>query len=247
MLEHVPTRHTTELPSAGRRAIVLGIAVVFVVHSLLVMVWVMPTNPIRDAIGAGRVDAYVNNGIVPFEQSWSVFAPTPRRGGENVQVRAYDGETGTTTGWYDITADEDERVLHVPNPSRVHAVTRRLGGAVNEEFPDLTDAQLDLIASDHPSRDELVRRLPDDLVRVDEMLTRFASMYAVARWGDRVSMVQVRVGHRSVPEYAKRDRVDLAEVPFTYRTLGWRKAVRGGAAAQAAFDRYVDRAPRAGE
>jgi hypothetical protein len=72
-------------------------------------------------------------------------------------------------------------------------------------------------------------------------------MYAVARWGDRVSMVQVRVGHRSVPEYAKRDRVDLAEVPFTYRTLGWRKAVRGGAAAQAAFDRYVDRAPRAGE
>jgi hypothetical protein len=247
MLEHVPTRHTTELPSAGRRAIVLGIAVVFVVHSLLMMVWVMPTNPIRDAIGAGRVDAYVNNGIVPFEQSWSVFAPTPRRGGENVQVRAYDGETGTTTGWYDITADEDERVLHVPNPSRVHAVTRRLGGAVNEEFPDLSDAQLDLIASDHPSRDELVRRLPDDLVRVDEMLTRFASMYAVARWGDRVSMVQVRVGHRSVPEYAKRDRVDLAEVPFTYRTLGWRKAVRGGAAAQAAFDRYVDRAPRAGE
>ena len=132
MSEHVPTRHATEVPSAGRRAIVLGIAMVFAVHSVLMMVWVMPTNPIRDTIGPGRVDAYVNNGVVPFEQSWSVFAPTPRRGGENVQVRAYDGETGTTTDWYDITADEDERILHVPNPSRIHSVTRRLGGDVNE-------------------------------------------------------------------------------------------------------------------
>jgi hypothetical protein len=247
MPEHVPTRHATELPSAGRRAIVLGIALAFAVHSVLVMVWVMPTNPIRDAIGPGRVDAYVNNGVVPFEQSWSVFAPTPRRGGENVLVRAYDGETGTTTGWYDITADEDERILHVPIPSRIHSVTRRLGGDVNGEFPELTKEQLELISSDTPAHDELVRRLPDDLVRVDEMLTRFASMYAVARWGDRVSMVQVRVGHRSVPAYAKRDRVDFADVPFTYRTMGWRKAVPGGAAAQAAFDGYVDRAPKAGE
>ena len=60
-------------------------------------------------------------------------------------------------------------------------------------------------------------------------------------------MVQVRVGHRSVPAFAKRDRVDFADVPFTHRTIGWRKAVRGGAAAQAAFDGYVDRAPKAGE
>ncbi len=247
MPEHGPTRHATEVPSAGRRAIVLGIALVFVIHSALVMVWVMPTNPIRDAIGPGRVDAYINNGVVPFEQSWSVFAPTPRRGGENVQVRAYDGETGTTTGWYDITADEDERILHDPNPSRIHAVTRRLGGDVNQLSPDLTEAQLKLISSDAPARDELVRRLPDDLFRVDEMLTRFASLYAAARWGDHISMVQVRVGHRSVPAFAKRNRVDFDEVPFTYRTIGWREAVRGGAAARAAFDRYVDRAPMAKE
>jgi len=247
MPEHVPTRHATELPSVGRRAIVLAIALVFAVHSVLVMVWVMPTNPIRDAIGTAWVDGYVNNEIVPFEQNWSVFAPTPRKGGETVQVRAYDGETGTTTDWYDITADEDARILHVPNPSRIHTVTRRLGAEVNEQLPDLTEAQRDLISSDSPSRAELVRRLPDDVIRVDEMLTRFGSMYAVARWGDRVSMVQVRVGHRSVPIFARRERVDFLELPFTYRTIGWRSAVRGDAAAQAAFDDYVDRAPGAGE
>ncbi len=247
MPEHVPTRHATEMPSSGRRAIVLAIALAFAVHSILVMVWVMPTNPIRDAIGSARVDGYVNNGIVPFEQNWAVFAPTPRKGGETVQVRAYDGETGTTTDWYDITADEDERIRHVPNPARFHSVTRRLGAEVNDQLPDLTEAQRDLISSESPSREDVVRRLPGDLIRVDEMLTRFGTMYAVARWGDRVSMVQVRVGHRSVPIFARRDRVDFLELPFTYRTIGWRSALRGDAEAQAAFDDYVERAPEVDE
>jgi len=64
------------------------------------MVWVMPTNPIRDAIGKERVEQYINNGILPFEQNWAVFAPTPRRAGESVQVRAQLGDSGTTTEWF---------------------------------------------------------------------------------------------------------------------------------------------------
>jgi hypothetical protein len=239
----MPTRHATVIPSGGRRAVVWAVAAVAVVHSALVALWVMPTNPIRDAVGAGRVDAYITNGAVPFEQSWSVFAPTPRRGGENVQVRAYNGETGTTTDWYDITTDEDERILHVPNPSRIHTVTRRLGGSANEQLADLTDVQLDLVSTDEPSRREMLRLLPDNYVDLDEMLTRFGSMYAIARWGEGVSMVQIKIGHRRVPAFANRARADFLDVPFTYRILGWRKALRGDAEAQAAFDGYVDRAP----
>ena len=239
-----PSRHATELPSRGRIAVVVGIAVIAAIHSVLVMVWVMPTNPIRDAIGADRVSRYINNDVVPFEQSWSVFAPTPRRGGESVQVRAYDGETGETTDWYDITADEDDRIRHLPNPSRIHTVTRRLGAGANEHFADLSTEQLDLVSSDTPSREEMIRRLPDDYVDIDEMLTRFGAMYANARWGDGVSMVQVKVGHRRVPGFAKRHRVDFFDVPFTYRTLGWRTDPGGDAGAQAAFDDYVEPAPR---
>ncbi len=231
-----PSRHATELPSRGRIALVVGIAVVAAIHSVLVMVWVMPTNPIRDAIGTDRVSRYINNDVVPFEQSWSVFAPTPRRGGENVQIRAYDGETGETTDWYDITANEDDRIRHLPNPSRIHAVTRRLGGGANEHFADLSTEHLDLVSSDRPSREEMIRRLPDDYVDIDEMLTRFGAMYANARWGDGVSMVQIKVGHRRVPDFAKRHRVELSDVPYTYRTLGWRTDPGGAAGAQAAFD-----------
>jgi hypothetical protein len=216
------------------------IAVLAVVHSVLVLVWVMPTNPIRDAIGPHVVEGYIDNEIIPFEQSWSVFAPTPRRAGENVWVRAYFGETGRTTDWFDITADEDDHSRHVPNPSRIHTVTRRIGGETNEQLADLTDAQLDVIRSDTPPRRTL-DRLPDDYVVDDDMLTRFGSLYATARWGDGVSMVQVKVGHRLVPAFAKRRRADLEDVPFTYETLGWRKVVPGDAAAQAAFDGYVER------
>jgi hypothetical protein len=90
----------------------------------------------------------------------------------------------------------------------------------------------------------MIRRLPDDYVDIDEMLTRFGAMYANARWGDGVTMVQIKVGHRRVPAFAKRHRVDFLDVPFTYRTLGWRTDPGGDASAQAAFDDYVQRAPR---
>jgi hypothetical protein len=245
MPEPTPSRHATEVPSAGRRAVVLAIAVVFAIHSVLILVWVMPTNPIRDAIGPGVVKGYIDNEIVPFEQNWSVFAPTPRRAGENVLVRAYFGETGRTTDWFDITGDEDDRSSHLPNPSRFHSVTRRLGGKVNDLLPELTDTQRDLVQSDTPARREM-NRLPDDYLVVDDMLTRFGSMYAKARWGDGVGRVQIRVGHRLVPAFAKRHSVDLEDVPFTYQTLGWRKVAPGEAAAQAAFDHYVEPASRRG-
>jgi len=79
-------------------------------------------------------------------------------------------------------------------------------------------------------------------VCTDDKLTRFGTMYAVARWGKGVDMVQFRVGHRRVPGFDRRGRVDLLDVPFTFRTIGWRKAVGGGSEAQAAFDGYVERA-----
>ena len=244
MSEPVVSRHVTELPSRGRRAVVLAIAVVLTVHSVLVLMWVMPSNPIRDAIGPRLVERYIGNALVPFEQNWSVFAPTPRRAGENVLVRAYFGETGRTTAWFDITADEDDRARPLVAPSRIHTVTRRLGGDANDQLGELTDAQLAVVRTDAPLRAKL-HRLPSDYLVVDDMLTRFASLYAAARWGVGISKVQVRVGHRFVPAYADRHRVDFENVPFTYQTLGWRKVVPGGAAAQAAFDGYVERTRRA--
>ena len=158
-------------------------------------------------------------------------------------VRASVGESGRTTEWFDITGDDDHRLRHLLSPSRIHPVTRRLGGEANDQFAELTDAQLELIRSDTPTSTKM-DGLPDDYVLVDDLLTRFASLYAIARWGDGVNQVQVRVGHRLVPPFAKRQRVDFEDVPFTNVTLGWRTVVRGDGASRQAFEGYAVPASR---
>lgn len=249
--------HATTIPGTARRTVVWVLVAVGLVHSALVMLWIMPVNPLRDAVGQERLSSYV---YPYFDQSWSVFAPTPRRGGENVVIRAYlgdvDAKDGKTTGWYDITTHEDEKIEHLVNPSRIHSATRRLGGNTNAVLPSFNDRQKALLGGNYVKTDVSVlqKRLAAlnergpagdadiaTLMRQDRMLTRFASLYARALWGDEVSMVQVRVGNRKVPNYAFRNTTDFADVPFSYVTFGWRAAWKGSADAQDAFDGYVDR------
>lgn len=256
-----PSRHATSIPSTSRRAGILLVATLLAVHSFLVLLWVMPSNPVRDAVGNDRVSAYINNDYMSFEQSWSIFAPVPRRAGDNVKVRAMlrgaDGRAGRTTAWYDITGDEDRRIMHLVNPSRIHAVTRRLGGSVIDTAAQLNPDQRTLIASDlrtEPRR-ELERRLVeantlgplgrrniDRYLLNEEMLVRFSTMYATARWGKDVKAVELRIGRRSVPRFSIRDDVRFADVPFTYTRVGWRKSTPDERGAQAAFDAYVESA-----
>ena len=223
------------------------------VHSFLVMVWVMPVNPIRDAVGQQRLATYINP---YFEQSWSVFAPVPRRGGENVLIRA--SIDGKVTEWYDVTADEDRRIKFLVNPSRIHTATRRLGGNLNTAMANYGSDELRIIVGAYVEtpRSQLASSLlavnrkgvageanTSLYLRNDEMLTQFTTMYATARWGKGATMVQFRVGHRSVPNYSVRKDTNFLDVPFTYYSFGWRKAMPGNRDAQEAFDDYVNRAP----
>jgi hypothetical protein len=256
------TRHAIDLPSGSRRGTVWAIAVIAAIHSFLIMLWVMPVNPIRDAVGQERLASYINNDYFPFEQSWSVFAPTPRRGGENVVFRAFIGDpktgTGKLTNWFDVTTNEDARIKYLVNPSRIHSATRRMGGNINAAVPGLTEQQRSLLRGNYVDTSpkvlyaRMIKLQPEgrsasDLtgyIQNDEMLTRFLTMYATARWGKGVSMVQFRVGHRSVPNYSKRHDVNFLDVPFTYYTFGFRRAIPAPTAdAQKAFERYVEDAP----
>ena len=258
-----PSPHATPLPSASRRAVIWGVGVLVAVHSLLVMLWIMPSNPISDVVGRENLHTYIENPVVPFEQSWSIFAPVPRRGGENVKVRAViggdDGSTGRVTEWYDITADEDARILYLVNPSRVHSVTRRLGGDVNETMASFNQEQEGYVQQEFPATRERLRkrlveanttgykglRAIDDYLVTEEILVRFGTLYATARWGRGVTAVEFMVGHRMVPNYSKRNEVDFLDVPFSYRHIGLRAAAPVDAEARGAFDAYVRKAPTA--
>ncbi len=254
------TRHRTEATGAGRRSVVWLLTAVALVHSVLVMLWVMPDNPTRQAVGEQRLQKY----ITPyFEQSWSVFAPVPRRGGENVVVRAFVGDVdkpqdGKVSPWFDITADEDQRIKYLVNPSRIHSATRRLGGNINAAMAKFSSQQKLLVRGSYvqESPRTLVERLKqlnrsglagaaniDAFATNQEMVTRFLSMYARARWGQDVTMIQFRVGHRTVPNFSVRHEQKFLDVPYTYYVFGWRKVIGASADAQRAFDGYVRRAP----
>lgn len=264
MEEPKASPHATTIPPIGRRLVIVAIGVIFAVHTFLVTLWVMPPNPFRDAVGGQNLHSYINNEIFPFEQSWSVFAPTPRRGGENVMIRAYYGEPGSEDGrvteWFDITADEDQRIKYLVNPSRFHSATRRLGGNINSTVGQFSEQQRLVIASavfTSPRREleKLLLRYNTkglagraaikQYLENDEMLTRYGTMYANARWGKGVSAVEFQVGHRSVPNFSKRHEVNFLDVPFTYYRVGIRKAMPGNSDAQDAFDGYVRKAPAA--
>lgn len=257
-----PSRHATPIPSLGRRAVIVVIGVVFALHTALVTIWIQPPNPFRDAVGPKNVYSYINNDVFPFEQSWSVFAPTPRRGGENVKIRAYYGTPGETdtrvTEWFDITADEDKRIKFLVNPSRFHSATRRLGGNINSTVSQFNEKQQliiggTLITSPRSKLAKLLKQANtkglvglaniNQYLDNDDMLTRYGTMYANARWGKGVTAVEFQVGHRSVPNYTKRNTENFLDVPFTYYRIGIRKAMPGNADAQAAFDGYVHKAP----
>lgn len=250
------------MPSIGRRVVVIAIGVVLAIHTALITIWIQPSNPFRDAVGGDHLYSYINNKVFPLEQSWSVFAPTPRRGGENVKVRAYYGKPGSKNGrvteWFDITADEDQRIKYLVNPSRIHSATRRLGGNINAAMAKFSSQQKLLVRGSYvqESPDKLIERLKqvnrsgvagaaniDAFATNQEMVTRFLSMYARARWGKDVTMIQYRVGHRTVPNFNVRREQKFLDVPYTYYVFGWRKVIGASKDAQAAFDGYVPRAP----
>ena len=243
MAEQPPTRHGTQLPSGRSRAAVWGIALLAAFHSFLIMLWVMPVNPIRDAVGQERLAKYINDDLFPFEQSWSVFGahPPPRRRerGHPSLHRRPEEWYRPLTNWFDITTDEDAQIKYLVNPARIHSATRRLGGNINTSIPKLTEQQRLLLRGEYveTSPTALYKRLVElnptpagrasvaGYAQNEEMVLRFATMYATARWGEGVSMIQYRVGHRSVPNYSKRRDANFLDVPFTYYTFGFRKAI----------------------
>lgn len=222
------------------------------------MLWAAPVNPMRDAVGAERLRAYI---YPHFEQSWSVFAPTPRRVGENFKIRAYvlDPETKKkrVTEWFDITAHEDEKILYDLNPERVQSATRRLAGNINTSMFKFNPTQRRLVQGGYikTSTSELQKVLlspnvgpnaagvPEvvSYIRNDEMAVRFVTMYAQAKWGGKILQVQYLIGSRSVPPYSERNKTNFRHVKFNYFSFGWRKPLPGDKDAQDGFDAYVKR------
>ena len=258
-----PTRHATALPSPRSRIVVGFIVALAAVHSFIVMLWVMPANPIRLAVGEDLVTSYIVNPVMPFDQTWAVFAPNPKSAEEVVEVRAFIGNAktgvGKITSWYPITDVHDARVKYLITPPRAHMIPRRImtsllklsGGfapaqqkVLEEGFDADTLPTLRTALVTGNASGEAGLAAIDEYLRHEDTMRRYFTLYSRARWGPGVTLVQLRHGYRQAPAFGVRHIESMAGANVTFTTLGFRPVADvGGDDAQRAFDRYVFKAP----
>lgn len=230
-----------------QRCLLLALAVVAIVHSAVLMFWLAPSGPVRDSIGERTLETYVNP---YFGQSWSAMAPNAQFADEAFRMRAHaqDEETGKkrVTEWVDVTEEEAGALRGSLEPARVHVMARKLATNLNGAMYGLDSSQRKLVTTNYITtpvtalQGKLAAQGNLNAVRAymayDEMATRFASMYAKARFGGKILEVQYLVGRRTVPA---RGSEALNNVDFSWFTFGYRRAYQAPYEAQTAFDDYL--------
>ncbi|WP_162891111.1 DUF5819 family protein [Aeromicrobium sp. A1-2] len=243
----------TPVPSRPwQRWSILSLAVLAAVHSVVLMLWLAPSSPLRDAVGSSNLASYVDP---YFQQGDNGVGIGAQFVDESFSIRALirpEGAKKTTlTTWVDVTAVERRSTVHDLDPARVHATARRLATNLNLAMFNLEPEQRKLIRSVKAldgvtkvraalTKNGANARSITSFLAYDQMATQFASLYARSLYdGDQVVQVQYRVGRRTVPPFADRDKKTLADVDYRIFYFGWRLPFRGSTEARAAFDSYV--------
>lgn len=217
----------------------VGLAAVLA-HTFMIAAWVGPSTPVRQAVGNDTLRAYVEP---VFEQSWQIFAPTPRRVAVNLQVRAeyLDPASGdpVQTGWVDLVDGEDALIAGNPFPPRMSLAARRVANTLNASMDDMGETQVELVAGNYLTTPvaTLGARLVDAAegetsagavrryLTHDEAATRLATLYWTYALGDDVESVQYRTGQRYVPTYDPASGAgDIDAATVTWFDYGWRAA-----------------------
>lgn len=98
---------------------VVGVVVAATVHLAMLFFNSAPLNSFSQQ-HAAAIDKYV---VPEFAQEWQLYAPNPQSVNTHVQARAkvrMPSGSLTDTGWVDLTAMDDERIVHNPLPSQAH-------------------------------------------------------------------------------------------------------------------------------
>lgn len=245
-----PTPAPVEAAGTWRSTLVLALAVLALVHSLVLALWLAPPGPVRDAAGPSRLAFYVNP---YFQQSWSAMDPSAQRIDEALQVRARirtGPETFRETPWIDVTERDLSATRGRLAPPRSRLAARRLASSMNLAMLQLGNAgraraEIPIIESSMGELGAIMREEGVDrtavsyYLRLDRMATRYASLYTQAVEPGTVEQVQYRSGRRAVPSREERDERRLEDESFEWFLGGWRAADRGSADALAAFDDSV--------
>ncbi|MER6525543.1 DUF5819 family protein [Streptomyces sp. NPDC001508] len=98
---------------------VVGVVAAATVHLTMLFLYNAPTNSFSQR-HAADIEKYV---APEFVQEWQLFAPDPQSVNTHVHARAkvqMPGGNLTDTGWVDLTAMDQKRIVHNPLPSHAH-------------------------------------------------------------------------------------------------------------------------------
>lgn len=238
-------------PAEWQVNLIIALAVLALLHTFLIAVWIAPASRARDSLGGSSLTGYVNP---YFTQAWSTLTPSSQQVDEAFLVRARIAGTGkpTATRWVDVTAEQE--AMHGIAQARAHTAARRLATNMNAALLALPADTDDVVGKNHanapastdPAKNPVAKNLrragtsataTSRYARTEGMAVRYASLYAHARWGDDVTAVQLKIGIRNVPERSGGDTLAATDMDWT--TIGWRAQYRGTTQARQAFDSFA--------
>jgi hypothetical protein len=104
---------------------VVGVVVGAAVQVGMVFLTIAPSNTIS-LQHAAAISDYISP---EFDQNWKLFAPNPLQENDDVQTRAeilMPNGTWSITGWVDLTAPDEAKIVHNPLPSHTQQNELRL-------------------------------------------------------------------------------------------------------------------------
>ncbi|WP_166848668.1 DUF5819 family protein [Isoptericola sp. BMS4] len=202
-----------------------ALALVVLVHSAATALWIAPRNPVSQAAAEplGKVMDPM------FQQSWSLFAPTPINVANSLEVRAFDADLNATE-WVDVTDVEiSANFTHQLFPNRASRPTRMLAARAHAQFIKLTDDERHALGGHyhHDAWPRLAEALEEAdgsssaarrrlVLAYDKTMAAYATEYVRATVTELDPVyVQFRVVRQRAAPYASRDEVPQA-IAYTF-------------------------------
>ncbi|SKA96329.1 hypothetical protein SAMN06295879_2201 [Agreia bicolorata] len=225
------TQTSVRFPRSIKRGISSLLIVFLAWHVFASFLWIAPPTPLRDLVPGNVLQSYM---IPWFGQSWSVFAPEPINGDNEILIRARlgSGSDPVSTEWINATDIEYQLAYHNLFPPKAATMGMHQAADFRSAWAKLNAQQQTAVSRDIPEGTELTDLLAGDggnlsdaalsYVDQEKRTNAYATEVAYAVWGDRVVSVQYLVQRQPIIPFQNRNDPDAAKpTPISFST-GWR-------------------------
>jgi len=227
----------TRTPTAARfpgsiRQVVSGLLIIFLAwHVFASFLWIAPPTPLREVVPGTLLQSYM---IPWFGQSWSVFAPEPINGDNEILIRAELRPAGesSVTAWINATDIEYQLAYHNLVPPKAATMGMHQAADFRNVWTKLNAEQQASVTRDLGQDADLKAVLTDEDGRLteaarayiaqEERTRAYATEVAYAVWGSRVTAVQYLVQRHPIVPFQSRNDSTIERPDAIQYVTGWR-------------------------